>query len=945
MKTMKKYCRTIILAALGLALAACSRDPFDGPGKSNHGRPGEMSFGVELMSGPTTRTDFTTHDIVTPDGEEAKIEAYLRPMGGVKMGETPETKAAPIESMYNSFSFVANGIPETVARLSGDGKYYADGGVKFSDMPTESAFFCWGPLEAPGVDYNETTGKISYVTPEDVANQKDLVVSLSTVVSPNNTDPVELTFKHALAGVQVKAASMFPDGSVKSVVLKNVYGSGIYDPESGTWTVDPASITDVTLLDNAVNGITASSPIVNGEYTGMLVPQVLPENAQLYIKLNHRRTDFEYVVPINGVSLAKGTIFTFDVDGRNMWLFEGTANGPFVVQGWSGLYGANPYTNLITVEPDENGHFSVYLPPLPLDQTETGRTYIFVGSNKLETVTHMPDVISSLTCWGQMFKNCSALTSLPDYFPPGLKVNRIEDMFKGCTSLVDASNIIFGAEKITNFSGAFDGCQNIVAVPWFDTSEGTNFSEMFRYCYKLTGIPDYDTSKGTSFYRMFYECRSLTTAPNINTGKGTNFSEMFRNCYALTTVPQYDTGKGTNFNSMFFNCSSLTAVPQFNTENGTSFLSMFQGCSRLVTIPLLNTGKGTRFDSMFYQCTSLTGIPAIDTSKGDRFDAMFYECRSLLETPALNLSSARILFNMFYGCTKITTSYAFNTSNVTSVQGMFNGCTSLVSVPMMDFTKVTTMQQTFQGCSSLTDVPDFNTTVCGSFNMTFYQCKNLVVAPNMDYSHATNMSNTFNGCTKITTFPEPFVLTAATNLSSCFANCKALVNMPHIVIPNAVNMEKTFEQCSALANWYAFDSPKVQIWKATFYYALSPETIPQYDYSSATSMNQLFFQASGTGRIVTLPAVNSPESATMTNWLNGQSRITYFGGFIGRTTSVNMTAATWNNLTHESWTDIIANLGTAASGASLTMTAANYAKLDANDIAAATAKGWTIVSQ
>ena len=327
--------KILIIFGSIISLAACQVEPFDSQEMVsfwNKGKfPDGMAFSAVLNSGPATKSDYTTYSFDRPQGDKIDIEAFMLPMSGGMMSydpeESPETRSAPVITMYGTFKFALDGFPVMNATLAADGNYRCDEGVKYSDMTNASAFFCWAPGDAPGVTYDTATGKLTYVTPEEVADQKDLVVAMSSVVDHDYTGPVNVTFSHALAGIQVSAAAIFPDCTINTVTLKNVYGAGTYDPGTDTWTLDTGSITDIELLPSAVNGITASSSIAVGDHTAMLVPQVLPAGAELYIKLTYGSVVFEYSVSIEGLNAERGTCLDLSADGRSMYLLEGTATG------------------------------------------------------------------------------------------------------------------------------------------------------------------------------------------------------------------------------------------------------------------------------------------------------------------------------------------------------------------------------------------------------------------------------------------------------------------------------------------------------------------------------------------------------------------------------------------------------------------------------------------
>ena len=87
--------------------------------------------------------------------------------------------------MYGSFKYytpVLPAIDEASVNSSGN---YVSSIYLFSDMAAEGSFFCWGPVDAPGVSFDSGTGLITYVTPDVASDQKDLVVGWHSTEQPS----------------------------------------------------------------------------------------------------------------------------------------------------------------------------------------------------------------------------------------------------------------------------------------------------------------------------------------------------------------------------------------------------------------------------------------------------------------------------------------------------------------------------------------------------------------------------------------------------------------------------------------------------------------------------------------------------------------------------------------------------------------------------------------
>ena len=176
--------------------------------------------------------------------------------------------------------------------------------------------------------------------------------------------------------------------------------------------------------------------------------------------------------------------------------------------------------------------------------------------------------------------------------------------FHGCTSLTTA--VALGAKaSLLNASDMFRDCTALTAIPdhLFDGCSAmignSGFNSTFRNCPKLTAIPadlfKYQTGLTTNaFYGTFMGCSKLTSIP----------ADLFRYNTGITT---------TAFNYTFYLCTGLTSIPadlfRYNTEITTGgFTSTFDGCTALATIGTdlfrYNT-KCLSFNSTFKNCTKL----------------------------------------------------------------------------------------------------------------------------------------------------------------------------------------------------------------------------------------------------------------------------------------------------------------------------------------------------
>lgn len=133
--------------------------------------------------------------------------------------------------------------------------------------------------------------------------------------------------------------------------------------------------------------------------------------------------------------------------------------------------------------------------------------------------------------------------------------------------------------SVTNMGDMFWDCSALTSVALFDTSAVTGMYYMFYQCSNLTSVPLFDTSAVTSMGSMFWKCSNLTSVPLFDTSAVTDMTYMFYQCKKLKSVPLFDTSAVTRMDKMFYECTRLTSIPLFNTSSSTNVEYMFGGCT------------------------------------------------------------------------------------------------------------------------------------------------------------------------------------------------------------------------------------------------------------------------------------------------------------------------------------------------------------------------------
>ena len=388
-----------------------------------------------------------------------------------------------------------------------------------------------------------------------------------------------------------------------------------------------------------------------------------------------------------------GDICEMSLDGRSMFLIEGTATGPFDVRDSRNAV-------LATVTPDASGHFSALIPFGTATLGYYGNNNS-VSNTTLTSVTRVPDFLDSMTSYACLFRRCTELTSVCD---------------------------LPGSGKCTDMIQMFEWCQKLVKAPMIDMKNVTSLNNAFAYCSSLKDVPSYDTSN----------CK--------------DYSGMFGYCSALEEAPVMDTSKGTRFYTTFRNCSSLKKIPLYDTSNSTSFSFMMQGCGSLKTVPHFDTSKGIDFQFFMDSCGSLTELPAFDFSSATNLSAAFRYCRSLTTLPALSFPKATTVSSMFAACTGLLSAPSYSFPEATDLSYLFDQCNNIKTIGILDTPKAMSVRWIFSRCWALENFPLRNTGTVIDFEYAFSDCCSLDDYYQLDYSKGTKLSALFQN-TKHTSLP------------------------------------------------------------------------------------------------------------------------------------------------------------------------------------------------
>ncbi len=219
--------------------------------------------------------------------------------------DAPETRSAQVVSLetYGSFRVQAHctdaGVPvgvfymDDVADNLNAGVWSTRNVYYWPGEDRTLRFFAWAPVDAAFTSVPESPENtvLGYKVPQAVADQKDVVVAVTSDMPGNSNTEVPLGFRHICSAIRFEFGSEMQPGTIKSVALKNVKDAGSYDMASDTWTLNDgvASFTqDLGLVTtgNEPDGSNLTTP----DSTFMMVPQTLPDGAEVEVVFVDRVT-------------------------------------------------------------------------------------------------------------------------------------------------------------------------------------------------------------------------------------------------------------------------------------------------------------------------------------------------------------------------------------------------------------------------------------------------------------------------------------------------------------------------------------------------------------------------------------------------------------------------------------------------------------------------------
>lgn len=256
--------------------------------------------------------------------------------------------------------------------------------------------------------------------------------------------------------------------------------------------------------------------------------------------------------------------------------------------------------------------------------------------------------------------------------------------------------------------------------------------------------------------------------------------------------------------------------------------------------------------------------------------------------------------------------------------GISFGKSNFSEIPnYLDFSKCTVMDNTFYSCKNLTHIENFSVSTVNEVVNVFNECQNLKSIGNITFENATEVTFLFQNCTNLETITSLHI-PKATDINGIFRYCRKLTNIPYINIENVTKANGLFYSCTSLTTIPQLNTKNIEDISSFFNGCSSLTSIPLLDCGNVNYMSRIF-GASNINTLTDLGGFKDLKISVTSNFLDKAP-----------------------NLTVESLMNVINYLydltGNGLSGQSLKFGSTNLNKLTTEQVAIATAKGWTLTA-
>lgn len=211
---------------------------------------------------------------------------------------------------------------------------WADGGdrsIYISDKQTvrnNGTYAPYGAIDPDGVG-RDGLPEFSYTVPDKIEDQKDLLAWWGTDYSRKSSgtagaDAVDIDFRHLCTAVKFKMGEGENlQKNIKSISLKGVYREGTWSAadadgwNGGHWTLDSGT-GDFSVDVASSGGYEDGTEITTGEKVFMMLPQTLPDGAEIEVVYNDGSSDQTLTVSIAGTDWGQGEMVVYRISHEDI---------------------------------------------------------------------------------------------------------------------------------------------------------------------------------------------------------------------------------------------------------------------------------------------------------------------------------------------------------------------------------------------------------------------------------------------------------------------------------------------------------------------------------------------------------------------------------------------------------------------------------------------------
>jgi len=301
----------------------------------------------------------------------------------------------------------------------------------------------------------------------------------------------------------------------------------------------------------------------------------------------------------------------------------------------------------------------------------------------------------------------------------------------------------------------------------------------------------------------------------------------------------HDAGGATNFNWLLYYAGSLRVFQLHNAPALEEMDGIFCYCYALEHLELPPLPLVRSASEAFYECTGLRSLSLLEMRSLRDATYLVYGCYALRELRLTGVESLtelewvceyaeslervwieearrlRSTANLFYECSSLRQVVITGADSIENMSGMFRYCRSLEVAPELNTSFVEDMSEMFYECSALRQVPLYDTSNVTTMESMFSGCKSLVSVPLFDTRRVTTMRSMFSSCSALASLP-PLDLRALESMEGMFSSCYGLVTLPLLNTEAVTTMAYCFSGCYGLLNLPALMLERVSDFNGCF---------------------------------------------------------------------------------------------------------------------------------